>query len=51
VFSAPSNSSGSAISYSPRQIFADAVLGFDPQTVRQTTDRHWTWMADVPSLV
>lgn len=23
-------------------------LGFDPQTVRQTTDRHWTWEAKRP---
>jgi hypothetical protein len=22
-----------------------AGLGFDPETVRQTTDRHWTWSA------
>jgi ubiquinone/menaquinone biosynthesis C-methylase UbiE len=22
-----------------------AVLGFDPESVRQTTDRHWTWVA------
>lgn len=22
-----------------------AELGFDPETVRQTTDRHWTWTA------
>ncbi len=22
-----------------------AVLGFDPDTVKQTTDRHWTWTA------
>jgi hypothetical protein len=22
-----------------------AALGFDPATVRQTTDRHWTWNA------
>jgi ubiquinone/menaquinone biosynthesis C-methylase UbiE len=22
-----------------------AALGFDPATVRQTTDRHWTWIA------
>jgi ubiquinone/menaquinone biosynthesis C-methylase UbiE len=43
-----------------RQMFADslhaaltvqeigeliAALGFDPATVRQTTDRHWTWVA------
>lgn len=24
-------------------------LGFDPQTTRQTTDRHWTWVASAPS--
>src|SRR5581483_11021090 len=23
-----------------------AKLGFDPQGVRQTTDRHWTWSAN-----
>ena len=43
-----------------RQMFADslhaaltlpeirslvAALGFDPTTVRQTTDRHWTWVS------
>jgi hypothetical protein len=22
-----------------------ATLGFDPATVQQTTDRHWTWTA------
>jgi ubiquinone/menaquinone biosynthesis C-methylase UbiE len=22
-----------------------ALLGFDPETVKQTTDRHWTWQA------
>src|SRR5579885_199517 len=47
-----------------RQMFADslraaltleevrglvAALGFDPETVRQTTDRHWTWAARRPS--
>jgi ubiquinone/menaquinone biosynthesis C-methylase UbiE len=46
-----------------RQMFADslhaaltlaevrdlvATLGYDPATVRQTTDRHWTWIAQRP---
>jgi ubiquinone/menaquinone biosynthesis C-methylase UbiE len=49
-----------------RQMFADslhaalnvqeigeliAALGFDPATVRQTTDRHWTWVARKPRMV
>ena len=24
-------------------------LGFDPESVQQTTDRHWTWKAVCPS--
>jgi ubiquinone/menaquinone biosynthesis C-methylase UbiE len=28
-----------------------APLGFAPETVRQTTDRHWTWMARKPASV
>ena len=46
-----------------RQMFADSLraaltltelrslvgeLGFDPATVRQTSDRHWTWSASKP---
>jgi ubiquinone/menaquinone biosynthesis C-methylase UbiE len=27
-----------------------AALGFDPATVRQTTDRHWTWAARKPQM-
>jgi ubiquinone/menaquinone biosynthesis C-methylase UbiE len=49
-----------------RQMFADSLhaaltldevrglvtaLGFDPATVRQTTDRHWTWLARKPRIV
>ena len=49
-----------------RQMFADslhaaltleevrdlvAALGFDPATVRQTTDRHWTWVARKTTIV
>jgi ubiquinone/menaquinone biosynthesis C-methylase UbiE len=26
-------------------------LGFDPETVRQTTDRHWTWQARNPKQI
>jgi ubiquinone/menaquinone biosynthesis C-methylase UbiE len=26
-----------------------SALGFDPQGVRQTTDRHWTWQARKPA--
>jgi ubiquinone/menaquinone biosynthesis C-methylase UbiE len=26
-----------------------AALGFDPTTVQQTSDRHWTWQAHKPS--
>jgi ubiquinone/menaquinone biosynthesis C-methylase UbiE len=48
-----------------RQMFADSLhaaltldeirrmvagLGFDPATVRQTTDRHWTWAARKPTM-
>jgi ubiquinone/menaquinone biosynthesis C-methylase UbiE len=49
-----------------RQMFADSLhaaltvdevralvtaLGFDADTVRQTTDRHWTWAARKPTIV
>jgi ubiquinone/menaquinone biosynthesis C-methylase UbiE len=49
-----------------RQMFADSLhaaltleeirqlvagLGFDPMTVQQTTDRHWTWVARKPTMV
>ena len=26
----------------------NAILGYDPATVQQTTDRHWTWTARSP---
>jgi hypothetical protein len=28
-----------------------AALGFEPATVRQTSDRHWTWTARKRTIV